>query len=311
MSDLGVQDPDNTLSPEELKAFEVVVDEGEIGDKKHTVVIPAHFEHKIADVINSVRKGVADTAGLEVIIVINGENDDSERKRTLPTIKSYLQNNHIDFNLVVLSSKLAGTWKARNAGAERATGERLWFIDADTFVPEGFFDRGHAHCTRNGIDIASAYSVPVNRQGAEMKLAAETFEEKCHAKLHQAFQWISQVISTRYFARPIAAGACITMLSETFRDQTDGFPDLKVGEDLMFAKKCVEDGMKFGILPKSVGEILVDARRFLRAKAQGEEELKRFLSAFGSALKDYLVTGKAPDPAKYDYDYDYGRFQEY
>lgn len=57
--------------------------------------------------------------------------------------------------------------KGRNNGAKAATGQLLFFLDSDTILPEGFFEKTMEEFSRRRLDIASfcLYLVPHNRLG--------------------------------------------------------------------------------------------------------------------------------------------------
>ena len=91
-----------------------------------SIIIPTYNEEKnIADILSSLCKATEKRSDLEIII--SDASDDGTQR-----IAS-------DFHVTTFSSPKGRAVKM-NRGAERATGEMLYFLHADTLPPPGFID---------------------------------------------------------------------------------------------------------------------------------------------------------------------------
>lgn len=96
-------------------------------DKKISVIIPAYNESEyIGKTIKKFKE--QDYSNFEIIVVDNSDDAD----KTYSIAKS--------FNVEVLRSKPKGLSRARNTGAEFASGEILLFSDADSWLEKGGLD---------------------------------------------------------------------------------------------------------------------------------------------------------------------------
>lgn len=106
---------------------------------KASIIIPAHQEEGY---IEKTLKSVSDK-GAEVIVVANGCTD-----KTADVAKKYATN--------VLEVKEKGVSKARNAGAKKASGDLLIFLDADISLSEDTIRK----ILDSGYDIGTCYAKP-------------------------------------------------------------------------------------------------------------------------------------------------------
>jgi glycosyltransferase involved in cell wall biosynthesis len=120
-----------------------------------SVVIPAYNEEKyLARTLEAVRLALALVADAEIIVVDNRSTD-----ATRDIAKS--------FGAKIAEERVHNIAKVRNMGGLAAEGEVLVFLDADTLVAPGLFEKiieamSDAACV--GGSVAVEYEAPRNRQ---------------------------------------------------------------------------------------------------------------------------------------------------
>lgn len=82
-------------------------------------------------------------ADFEVILVNDGSTDNS-----LEICRKYQ-----DDRILVLDKKNGGVSSARNFGINHATGDYIWFIDSDDWIPGNALEIVHSHITADAVDI--------------------------------------------------------------------------------------------------------------------------------------------------------------
>lgn len=135
--------------------------------------------------------------------------------------------------------------KGRNEGAKVAKGEDLLFLDADTVLPENFFEKALKEFNERGLELASFCLIPLPKN-------------KITSFLLNIFY--NQPIVLLESALPHAATG-ILMKKEMFT-KTGGFDeDVKLAEDHYLARRAIKVfKAKFGIIKST--EIFVSDRRF-------------------------------------------------
>ncbi|WP_396612629.1 glycosyltransferase [Haloferax sp. S1W] len=99
-----------------------------------SVIIPVYNDPKgIADTLSALTKQTYPDERLELLPVDNGSTD-----RTREVIRQFAADNEI-VELVV-EDEIQGSYAARNAGIERASGEILAFVDADMYMDETWLE---------------------------------------------------------------------------------------------------------------------------------------------------------------------------
>jgi glycosyltransferase involved in cell wall biosynthesis len=131
--------------------------------------------------------------------------------------------------------------RGRNLGGRSARGDVLVFLDADTRVPERFFENFLAELEGRSLDIACPKYVPYHST-----LAIEGF--------HALFNLL-----TRTFQRllPSGAGHCIAVRSEVFKESCGFDPGLKF-DDIELIRR-LSKGRRFGIVEE---QVFVSDRRY-------------------------------------------------
>lgn len=166
----------------------------------------------------------------EIILADAGSKD-----KTLEIAKKY--------DCKIIKGGLPG--KARNEGAKIAKGDVLFFVDADTVLPDNFFEKTFKEFNERKLELASFCLVPMPKN-----------------KLSSFFLnfFYNQPIVLLESALPHAAMG-ILVKKELF-EKTGGFDeDIKLAEDHYLARRAKKlFKARFGIIKST--EIFISDRRF-------------------------------------------------
>lgn len=123
-----------------------------------SVIIPACNEEKyIEATLNSIKQ--QDFQDYETIVVCNGCADDTEA----------VAKKHENGNLKIISFPEANVSKARNIGANKASGSILLFLDADSTLEQDGLSKVHQQFTEN--HYAATTTAKPNLSSLKFKLA--------------------------------------------------------------------------------------------------------------------------------------------
>ncbi len=212
--------------------------EKEINMKKPAIslIIPAYNEEKlIYNTLLSVSKAVSqfelDTQqSLEIIVV---DNDSSDRTVEIASM----------FDVIIVREERHIISAVRNAGANRATGEILCFLDADSEVSVNVFTLLYK-AMQSGKYIGGGSKMLLDQKGL----------------FYSGIALGSQIMS---FVLGISAVLIYTR-KDTF-DKLGGFDEKYfAGEDLKFIFKLKNEGKKNGLQFKNIndGHVTTSARKF-------------------------------------------------
>jgi len=194
-----------------------------------SIIIPALNEEKyLPFLLESIKK--QEFKDYEIILADAGSKD-----KTVEIAKEY--------GCRVVPGGLPG--KGRNEGAKVARGDLLFFLDADSKMPDNFFNKALKEFNERKLDLASFCLVPMPP-----------------SKISYFFMNIfyNQPIILLENALPHAAMG-ILVKKELF-EKTGGFDeDVKLAEDHYFARRAIKlFKAKFGIIKST--ELFVSDRRF-------------------------------------------------
>jgi len=189
---------------------------------KLSVIVPMLNEAaSIARTLDALRVGAPDA---EVIVVDGGSGDDSiEVARQL-------------CDLVLSASR--GRARQMNAGAERASGDRLAFVHADTIVPATF-----------ARDIEEALGDP-HIIGGRFDIRLDDNQPLCVI--------IGTLISIRSRISRTGTGDQAIFVRRTIFNKIGGFPDFPICEDLEFARRM----KRLGTVACLRSKVTTSARRW-------------------------------------------------
>jgi glycosyltransferase involved in cell wall biosynthesis len=191
-----------------------------------SVVIPAlneerHLGHLLSDIQRQSRRPD------EIIVVDAGSCDASVRiaKHSLATVL------HGEPPIA----------RGRNLGGYSATGDLIFFLDADTRLPETFLEEFVFEVERRALDIACPRYLP-----HESTLAIRA--------IHAFWNMLLKVFERTL---PSGAGHCIALRSKLFRESRGFNPSLKF-DDIELVRR-LSKGSRFGLVGASV---FVSDRRY-------------------------------------------------
>lgn len=186
-----------------------------------SVIIPALNEaQRIGPAIERL-----DDSGVQEVIVVDGGSSDS----TVEIASS--------MGAVVLSEN-ANRGRQQNTGAQRATGEILLFLHADTILPAGFPDQVRSTLARPGVS-AGAFRFRLGAPGWEFRLVERIVALRC-----------------RLFRLPYGDQA-IFVSTEMF-ERAGRFADLPIMEDFDLIRRL----RKLGRVELAEGAAVTSARRW-------------------------------------------------
>jgi len=186
------------------------------------------------------------------VIIADGKSEDN----TVNVAKDYAKN----YPLKVVSSKKRNLSHQRNIGAENATGEYFFFIDADNSIPKNFLEEAKNFINKYNCDVV----IP--------KLEAE--KQKPWDKLIYPFSTFLIKIFL-YTPRPFSTGGNIIVKANFFK-KTNGFNEkIFVGEDHDMIRQLYENSAKMRLLTNSF--VIFSTRRF---EQEGLSAYLKFAFAF-------------------------------
>lgn len=142
--------------------------------------------------------------------------------------------------------------KGRNEGAKIAHGDLLFFIDADSVLPQNFFTELIREFKKRKLDLAS---YPVYPQG--------NIIDKILYGIYNFFAWATQKF--------LPHATQTVLIKKEIHQQIGGFDEsVTIGEDHVYAREGAKHG-QFGFLTK-VSPVSTSVRRFER-----EGRLKTYL----------------------------------
>ena len=169
-----------------------------------SIVIPAYNEETyLPATLESVRSALNDISDAEVIVVDN-ESTDATREIA------------VSFGAKVVYESVHNIARVRNTGAASAQGDVVVFVDSDTLVPPGLFNRI--------IELMSDGAVI----GGSVDVCYEPVPKKAWIRLYMfTFQNIGRLLKWRQ-------GAAQFCRSSAFRDLGGYDETIYVGEDVEF-----------------------------------------------------------------------------
>ncbi len=190
-----------------------------------SIIIPVLHE---AQTINTLLKHIHQTQTNETyeIIVVDG----STKKDTIQTIE--------DPTVIALATS-KGRAKQMNAGADRAKGDVLVFLHADTFLPENALIKIRETLKQKKY-VGGAFTLDVDSNKPLLKV-------------------IATLSTVRSQLTRIPYGDQVIFLRKTYFEKLGGYPDLPLMEDLELMLRIKKSKGKIRILPNRV---VTSARRW-------------------------------------------------
>lgn len=190
------------------------------GNLRFSIIVPVYEQWDLVPALLScIRKQTYTPDDVEVILVDNGS--------TVADIPSDLPQ-----NAKVFSCALAGSYAARNRGADEARGEWLVFTDADCRPVPDWLARLNEEIRRNTDAVALvAGAVDVVPDGAQ-------------PNLYEIYDMVRGIPQARYVRRGYGATANLAVLKTQF-DRLGGFDGSRYsGGDAEFCRRARDGGLE-------------------------------------------------------------------
>jgi glycosyltransferase involved in cell wall biosynthesis len=194
-----------------------------------SIIIPALNEEKyLSLLLESIKK--QDFSDCEIILADAGSSD-----KTVEVARKY--------GCIISAGGLPA--KGRNEGAKIAAGNLLFFLDADTVLPDNFFKKALAEFNGRNLEMGSFCLIPLPRN---------------RVSLFFMNIFYNQPIVLLESALPHAATGIL--VKKNLFDKLGGFDeDVKLAEDHYLARRATKlFKARFGIIKST--EIFVSDRRF-------------------------------------------------
>jgi glycosyltransferase involved in cell wall biosynthesis len=194
-----------------------------------SIIIPTLNEEKyLPQLLNSIRK--QKNINYEIIVADAGSTD-----TTLEIAKNH--------NCILIDGGLPA--KARNKGAEIASGDFLLFLDADIIIPNNFIEKSIDEIKENKIDFAGYKLIPYSDKKASFKLV-NFFYNNPMILLEKILPYAAQAI----------------MIKKSFFLKLGGYDEkIKLAEDHELARRANKIG-SFGVIGST--EAYSSDRRFVQ-----------------------------------------------
>ena len=260
-----------------------------------SIVIPTHNRLPIlAQVLDALASQDFATESMEVIVVADGCTDGTEdaiRTREYP------------FRLAIVTQDGSGAAAARNAGAARASGTLLIFLDDDV-IPTSTLVGEHVSLhrwTSRAAAVGPYLLPPQDRPTFFGEKLRRWWEDQFEAMGHPEHQFTYRDLLSGNLSIPAA------VFAETGGFNTS-FPDAG-GEDFEFGVRLLEANIRIAYASRARAEhqeTMDLARSFRRARVQGAAEVKnarlhphvRDTLAFHTPSPTRWLIGRAPKVAR-------------
>lgn len=204
--------------------------------EKVTIIIPAYNAEK--DIERCLNSACNQTySNIEVLIINDGSND-----RTEKICRHY---EHKWDQLTLINASHQGVSAARNKGIKQATGDYLFFMDADDELLPFGIEYLMQYCT-NGEWVIGNYQIVNIKKSSEPELHYQYFDEEVHFGDKKE---LPQLCSSRNFN-------CVwgkLYRADIIRQKALYFDEKRnYGEDLLFNLDYFQFVQKFVILKKTV-----------------------------------------------------------
>ena len=202
-----------------------------------SIIIPSYRgESRITKVLDSIEKQTVLHSRFEVVLVLNGDPDDT------PAVVEEWHRRNRTVQLQIHETPVASAANARNIGINKSLGNYVTFVDDDDAIGKFFLRDLLAHASVGRITVAPIYDVDEN-----------TLAVKTATYLNNAtFQRLGDVVKLDSMPTLAAANAAKLVHSTIARSiQYDS--ELKSGEDIDFwARAFSYHGLKAYIVDPSV-----------------------------------------------------------
>lgn len=229
-----------------------------------SVIVPTYKRaDKICRAIDSIAAQTYGIENIEVVVVNDNRSEWPERAETDAKLARYAKN--LPHFKLVHTAGATGGGAARNLACREATGAYLFFLDDDDeFKPEKIG-------AQMGFMLAGGYDM----SWQDVEWVDERGRLVEHRRLDHVEDFSREGLLRAHVLTPIAPTAIYSLTRELFC-RTEGFGEVKVGQDWWLMLRCIEAGARIGYQPGSwVLQYLHDGERLSLGtnKIEGENAL--------------------------------------
>lgn len=245
-----------------------------------SVIVPTFRRaDKLPRALNSV---MAQTySPIEVVVANDNPPNTKEYLQTVDVLSCYSGFDQLN---VIETGGTVGGGKARNLACAKASGEYLTFLDDDDeFLPDKV-ESQLRFMLENNLDMCWQ---DISWYSEDGKLVE-------HRRLDHCTGFSHDELLRAHLRAPIAPTS-IYMLKKALFDRTEGFGEVKVGQDWWLMLRCIEAGGVFGYMPEvHVKQYLHNGDRLSLGKNKVEgtelryEEIKKYYSVLSKADIRYV-----------------------
>lgn len=200
-----------------------------------SIIIPSYKGEKyIINCLESIKNQSINKKLYEVLIVINGEKDSTEKK-----VLEYIDKNNIDnFYVTYINNSSAGN--ARNIGIKLAKRKYITFIDDDDYISSNFLEKLYNNADDNRIVISQIVNVDCNGEKDEMNLLNS-----------QVVQYGGEVLNPlKNINMMLSVNACKLIPTRCLKNMKYD-TELRSGEDVVFYCELVLNNyLRYYVIPK-------------------------------------------------------------
>lgn len=186
-----------------------------------SVIVPVYNNVKdLKRCIDSIRGQTYNN--LQIILVDDGSTDGSEN-----ICDEYLE---IDQRIEVLHKKNEGVSLARNAGIDKARGEKIIFVDSDDYIAEDYVEKLLEYSSK---DLVICGYVTINREGRQANAVSKKYLEK-----EEILKSLTEKSEMRFYSAPYLK----LFDSKIIRDNNIRFNEnMDYGEDSCFVYEYISN----------------------------------------------------------------------
>ncbi len=160
------------------------------------------------------------TVSFEIIVVLNGCNEPF-----YDTINSYISENKIGIDIILLQTDMPGVSYARNMAIGESNGDFLTFIDDDDIVSECFLQELFTNSSRDTVGVANVKAFKGN---------IENINDDYHSVAFNKHMMTSSVIKSKISMRKFLSNAWPKLISKDIVGGNEFNTKVPIAEDSLF-----------------------------------------------------------------------------
>lgn len=205
----------------------------EINDRPNlSVIIPYQDNLKeVRDILLSLKNQSYPSVKIEILLIYNSSSDSLDRT-SIPDF------GEIQIKLLEERNHLKSPYSARNRGLEKANGEIIVFIDANSTPDEYWLENGVNFLLENSYDLVAGR---VDFEFGERITAAKVVDSLTSIDMKKAVEERGVAYTANLFAK-----------SDVFREIGLFEEQTRSGGDVRLTKKAIQAGFKIGLCDNAI-----------------------------------------------------------